>query len=60
MSEFSLKILYLLFLWIALDFRTIYYAFEQQLMIKEKLYKLKSLKNQLLITGVKIKLMVPN
>jgi hypothetical protein len=60
MSEFSLKILYLLFLWIALDFRTIYYAFEQQLMIKGKLCKLKSLKNQLLITGVKIKLMVPN
>ncbi len=29
-------------------------------MIKEKLYELKSLKNQLLITGVKIKLMVPN
>ncbi len=59
MSEFSFKILYLLFLWIALDFRTIYNAFEQQLMIKGKLYELKSLKNQLLITGVKIKLMVP-
>ncbi len=35
-------------------------AFELQLMIKGKLYELKSLKNQLLITGVQIKLMVPN
>jgi hypothetical protein len=29
-SEFGLNILYLLFLWIAVDFQTIYNAFEQR------------------------------
>jgi hypothetical protein len=60
MSGFGSNSLYLLFLKITIDFGTIYNAFEQRFDRKKILNEEISVKNQLQISRVILKLMVPN